>query len=94
MLSRCFSQFRHNAGQNVEVVMLPHGVDTLVIILGVLRQALPLLPLSISHGNRTENPGPPSVVAFRQMRSKSGVRVASMVHVGGTKLYQPFSNNE
>ncbi|CAJ1428842.1 unnamed protein product, partial [Effrenium voratum] len=36
------------------VVMLPHGVDTLVIILGVLRQALPLLPLSISHGNRKQ----------------------------------------
>ncbi|CAJ1410021.1 unnamed protein product [Effrenium voratum] len=34
--------------------MLPHGVDTLVIILGVLRQALPLLPLSISHGNRKQ----------------------------------------
>ena len=36
-----------------EVVMVGHNVESLIIILGILRQGFPLLPLSVTHANRT-----------------------------------------
>jgi len=36
------------------VVMLPHAAESLILVLGVLRQGFPVLPLSITHGNRTQ----------------------------------------
>ena len=33
--------------------MLPHAAESLILVLGVLRQGFPVLPLSITHGNRT-----------------------------------------
>eukprot|EP00435_Cladocopium_sp_Y103_P062408 s86_g24.t1 len=36
------------------VTMLPHNLESVIILLGVLRQGFPLLPLSITHNNRTQ----------------------------------------
>ena len=36
------------------VTMLPHALESVILILGVLRQGFPLLPLSITHRNRTQ----------------------------------------
>lgn len=33
--------------------MVGHNVESLIIILGILRQGFPLLPLSVTHANRT-----------------------------------------
>jgi hypothetical protein len=35
-----------------QVTMLPHNLESVIILLGVLRQGFPLLPLSITHNNR------------------------------------------
>lgn len=36
------------------VVMLPHTVEALAVILGVLRQGFPLMPLSVKHGDKKQ----------------------------------------
>ncbi|CAL1156171.1 unnamed protein product [Cladocopium goreaui] len=36
------------------VTMLPHNLESVIILLGVLRQGFPLLPLSITHNNRSQ----------------------------------------
>ena len=49
-------------GQNEEpaeapapmVTMLPHNLESIIILMGVLRQGFPLLPLSINHSNKSQ----------------------------------------
>ena len=36
------------------VLMLPHRLESLVLLLGVLRQGYPLLPLSVTHSHRQQ----------------------------------------